>query len=96
MRKLFASINKEFLILKRDIEGILLIFFMPLLLVVIIALLQHRTFQSISESKIPIVVIDFDNDSLGSAFRNGIRNSAMFDVTEITEFDSILLEKARE
>jgi ABC-2 type transport system permease protein len=96
MRKLFVSIRKEALILKRDIEGILLIFFMPLLLVVVIALLQHRTFQSINESKIPIVIVDFDNDSLGFAFRNGIKESDMFDVTEITEKDSTLIEKARE
>jgi ABC-2 type transport system permease protein len=96
MQKLFISIWKETLLLKRDIEGILLIFFMPLLLVIVIALLQHRTFQNINESKIPIIVADFDNDSLGSAFRKGIKASPMFEVTEITQYDSTLLQKARE
>jgi ABC-2 type transport system permease protein len=96
MRKIFSSIKKESLILLRDIEGILLIFLMPLLLVVILTLLQHRTFQSINETKIPIIVADFDNDSLGSAFRNGIKKSSMFEVTEITEYDSSLLERARQ
>lgn len=95
MRKLFVSIKKEALILKRDIEGVLLIFFMPLLLVVVITLLQHRTFQSVNESQIPVVVVDFDNDSLGQSFRRGIKASPMFDVTVITELDSGLLEQAR-
>jgi len=95
MRKTIVSVKKESIILLRDIEGILLIFLMPLLLVVIIALLQHRTFQSINESKIPIVVANFDNDSLGHAFTYGIKSSAMFEVTEITTNDKDVLEKAR-
>ena len=95
MKKLFASIYKESLLLLRDIEGIVLIFFMPLCLVVVIALLQQRTFQNLDETKIPIVIVDHDNDSLGTAFRNGIKHFRMFEVTEITDSDPATLIEAR-
>jgi ABC-2 type transport system permease protein len=95
MKKLVASIYKESLLLIRDIEGIILIFFMPLCLVVVMALLQHRTFQNLEETKIPIVIVDHDNDSLGTAFRNGIKKSRMFEVTEITDTGSNTLSEAR-
>jgi ABC-2 type transport system permease protein len=95
MKKLLASVYKESILLTRDIEGVILMFFMPLCLVVVMALLQHRTFQNLEETKIPIVIVDRDNDSLGIAFRNGIRNSKMFEVTEITDRDTIALNKAR-
>ena len=49
MKKLIASVQKEFLLLMRDIEGVILMFFMPLCLVVVITLLQHRTFQNLEE-----------------------------------------------
>jgi ABC-2 type transport system permease protein len=95
MKKLLASLHKETILLRRDIEGVILIFIMPLILVIVIALLQQRTFQNLEESKIPIVIVDHDNDSLGIAFRNGIRNSKMFEITEITDRSQRALSEAR-
>ena len=43
MKKLFVSIYKEALLLVRDIEGVLVMFIMPLFLVVIIALYEKLT-----------------------------------------------------
>ncbi len=95
MRKLLIITLKEGLLLKRDIEGILLIFFMPILLVIVITLLQDRTFQSIHESKIPLVVVDFDLDSLGYSFIEGIKNTEMFSLTIINDKEKSSLENAR-
>lgn len=95
MKKLFVSIYKEGLLLLRDIEGVVLLFFMPVILVVIIALLQHRTFQSVMENKIPVVIIDSDNDTLGYSFRIGIKNSSMFEVTEIISNNAEIIERVR-
>jgi ABC-2 type transport system permease protein len=96
MKKLLASIHKETLLLKRDIEGVILLFIMPLSLVIVMALLQHRTFQILNESKIPVVIVDHDNDSLGISFCEGIKQSKVFDVTVITSHDSMLFEKAKQ
>ena len=95
MRKLSASIKKEALLIGRDIEGILLVFLMPLFLVIVITLLQHRTFQTVHESKIPLIIIDYDNDSLGTSFRVGMKKTEIFEITEITASNENALEQAR-
>lgn len=95
IRKYLISIQKEALLLIRDIEGIILIFLMPLILVLVVTLLQHRTFQNLSETKIPVIVLNYDNDSLGNAFSRGIRQSAVFEVTEITGTDTLQTQHAR-
>lgn len=95
IRKYLISIQKEALLLIRDIEGIILIFLMPLILVLVVTLLQHRTFQNLSETKIPVIVLNYDNDSLGNAFARGIRQSDVFEVTEITGTDTLQTQHAR-
>jgi ABC-2 type transport system permease protein len=95
MKKLLASTYKEALLLIRDIEGIALLNIMPIILVIVITLLQERSFQNILESKIKVVIVDFDNDSLGVAFRKGIKKSNVFETTEIISSDNIDLENAR-
>ncbi|MBN1186272.1 MAG: ABC transporter permease [Bacteroidales bacterium] len=95
MKKLLVSIYKEGILLIRDIEGVALLFIMPLALVIVLTLLQHRTFQNILESKIKVVVIDFDGDELGKHFREGIMKSNIFEVTAQIGDDSSLLEHAR-
>jgi len=69
---------------------------MPLILVLVVTLLQHRTFQNLSETKIPVIVLNYDHDSLGNAFSRGIRNSEVFEVTEIIGEDSLQTQKARQ
>ena len=96
MKKLLVSIKKEKLLIIRDIEGILLIFLMPLILVFVITLLQHRTFQTVLESKIPIVIVDCDNDSLGISFRKGIEKTNMFEISVINSENQNSLKQARE
>ena len=95
MRKLLVSAYKEALLLIRDIEGIALLNIMPIILVIVITLLQERSFQNILETKIKVVIVDFDNDSLGAAFRKGIKNSNVFETTEIVSSNNLVLNNAR-
>ncbi|MBA7525736.1 hypothetical protein ES705_17889 [subsurface metagenome] len=95
MKKLIVSTYKEFLLLARDIEGIVLLFLMPLTLVIVMTLIQDRSFKNVLESKIEVVIIDFDSDSLGFSFRKGIKESDIFEVTEYSTRDSSLLHQAR-
>ncbi len=96
MRRLIVSIYKEFLLLIRDIEGIALLFLMPITLVIVITLIQDRSFKNVFESKIEVVIIDSDSDSLGFSFRKGIKQSQIFNVTEYISQDSVSLDKARQ
>ncbi len=95
MKKLLVSVYKEGLLLLRDIEGVMVMFVMPLILVIVVALLQQKSFESISEEKIPVVIVDFDNELLSSSLKEGIASSNMFNITIIEGNDSSLLEKAK-
>ena len=59
--KLFMSVYKEFLILKRDIGGVIILFVMPLVLIITVTLIQDTTFKKVNDAKIPILLVDNDN-----------------------------------
>ena len=94
MRKLLVSVYKEGLLLLRDIEGVLVMFIMPLILVVIIALLQQKVFEA-PEDRIPIIIVDADNEKLSEALVQGLSDSYMFEVNLISNADSSKLKQAR-
>ncbi len=96
MRKFIESVKKEFLVLIRDFEGLSLMFIMPLILVFVITLLQERTYETVNETRIPIVLINNDMDSVGFAFTEGITNDDFFDVTIIEEADSLQMEQSKD
>lgn len=95
MRKLVISIQKEWRILYRDKEGLALLFLMPLILVFIITLLQESIYKNINETRIPIVLIDNDVDSVGFAFSRGVSENTFFDITLIRVADSEQFENAK-
>ena len=95
MRKLLASIQKEYRILVRDFEGLALMFIMPLVLVFVITILQEKTYQTINETRIPVVLIDNDMDSVGTAFTQGVTGNGFFEVTIIQNADSLQMINAR-
>lgn len=80
MRKIRATLNKELLLLFRDREGVLLLFLMPMILIVVMALIQHAPFQEYQERSIPMLYVDKDNDSLGTALETNIKRSKAFDL----------------
>lgn len=83
MHKLWASTYKEFLLLTRDIGGIAILFVMPLVLIITITLIQDSTFKSVTDSQIPILVVDNDQGNVSEIILNGLSESGSFQV--ITE-----------
>jgi len=83
MHKLLASAYKEFLLLTRDIGGISILFIMPLVLIVTITLIQDSSFQSVTETKIPILLVDNDNGSVSETILKGLDDSNIFEVIKI-------------
>ncbi|MDR3251773.1 MAG: ABC transporter permease [Tannerella sp.] len=75
MGKLQSLVYKDVLLLVRDRAGLCLMFLMPALLVVIMTYLQDSTFNSIQETRIPLLFINNDNDSLGFAVERQISSS---------------------
>ncbi|WP_178987434.1 ABC transporter permease [Winogradskyella schleiferi] len=87
MHKLLASAYKEFLLLTRDVGGISILFIMPLVLIVTITLIQDSSFQSISESKIPILLVDNDKGSVSETIVKGLNDSNIFEVIKLEKED---------
>src|SRR5688572_30015132 len=80
MHKLMASARKEFLLLIRDIGGIAILFVMPLILIVTITLIQDSTFKTVSDAKIPILVVNNDHGNVSETIMEGLKESNAFEV----------------
>ncbi len=91
--KLKASIIKEFLILIRDIPGLIVLFLMPAAMIIVISLVQDTTIQSLKGTKINILYINNDSDILGTTLLDGLKKSELFIIDEkkISEKDTKIL-----
>ncbi len=78
MRRSFATLRKELLILFRDKEGTLLLFLMPMVLIVVMALIQDAPFRDHQEKEIPLLYVDMDRDSLGVKLGRHLEASGVF------------------
>ena len=87
MLKLKASVIKEFLVLIRDIPGLIILFLMPAAMIIVVTLVQDNTLKSLSENKIKILYIDNDNDILSKSLKEGLLKSNIFEIdTAVTSF----------
>lgn len=80
MHKLAASIYKEFLLLARDPGGIAILFVMPLVLLITITLIQDSTFKTVSDTVIPVLVVDHDKDKVSENILKGLTTSNTFEI----------------
>ncbi len=97
MFKYFSAVKKEWLLLLRDRAGMIVLFAMPMFLVVLMSLLQENGWNSlVHESKVPIVFVNTDNDSLGLKIRNGLRDSNFFTIYDSIESKPATEESVRE
>ena len=92
MHKLLMSVYKEFLLLKRDIGGVVILFVMPLVLLITVTLIQDSTFKTISDSKIPILLVDNDKGKVSSTVFANLEQSNLF--TVVTKIDDELVTES--
>ncbi len=80
MRILRATIVKDIKILLRDRVGLFMMFFMPVLLVVVITSVQNSTFELVNNNKISLIIYDDDKDSLSTRLIESIRKVGLFNL----------------
>lgn len=90
------SVVKEFLLLKRDLGGLIILFIMPLVLVITVTLIQDSTFKTISDNKIPILLVDNDNGSVSKTVFENLEKSNLFSVVTQINNKPITEEVAKE
>jgi ABC-2 type transport system permease protein len=78
MQILKATIIKDLKILLRDRVGLFIMFFMPILLVIIITSVQNSAFELINNNQISLVVYNKDKGPLGAQMIEGIRKMGLF------------------
>jgi len=92
MFKFFCAFRKEWLILTRDVAGLIVLFLMPMVMVIILALVQEFGWNAISkEPKVNVLFIDEDKDSLGTLIHDGLISSRIFNL--VTKIDSVKVTK---
>ena len=94
--KIWMSVVKEFLLLKRDLGGLIILFIMPLVLVITVTLIQDSTFKTISDTKIPILLVDNDKGSVSKTVFDNLEKSNLFSVVTHIDNKPITEEVAKE
>ena len=93
--KILATIQKEFLLLIRDPGGVALIFLMPMILVIVMALIQDAPFRDYQEMKLEVIIVNEDNDSLGKkieeAFSGRSSNVVLVHKSDTVEAKNLVL-----
>ena len=84
--KIWMSIVKEFLLLKRDLGGLIILFIMPLILVITVTIIQDSTFKTVSDTKIQILLVDNDKGSVSKTVFDNLQKNNAFDI--ITQIDN--------
>jgi len=80
---------KEFLLLKRDFGGLIILFLMPLVLVITITIIQESTAQQIFNSQLSVLVIDNDKDDLSKSIINNLNQNKLLKVVD--KIDGVLV-----
>ena len=94
--KIWMSVVKEFLLLKRDLGGLIILFIMPLVLVITVTLIQDSTFKTISDNKIPILLVDKDQGTVSKTVFDNLEKSSLFTVVAQIDDKPITEEIAKE
>ncbi|WP_433765078.1 ABC transporter permease [Flavobacterium ginsenosidimutans] len=94
--KIWMSVVKEFLLLKRDLGGLIILFVMPLVLVIAVTLIQDSTFKAVTDSKIQILLVDKDKGSVSKTVFENLEKSKNFIIVTQIDHKPITEEIAKE
>jgi len=75
-----ASAYKDLLILSRDKAGLAILFFMPVMLIFIMTVIQDTAYSAMSQNKLSIIFVDNDRDSLGISIAEGLSSNQLCDL----------------
>jgi len=78
MHILRATIIKDSKILLRDRVGLFMMFFMPILLVIVITSVQNSTFELVNNNKVSLVVFNKDEGPMGNQLVDALRKIGLF------------------
>jgi ABC-2 type transport system permease protein len=95
MKKVLATIIKEWTLMRRDIAGLMLLFIMPVILIVVMALIEDAPFKDFQDYRFELLVADYDNNNLSAEIKSGLRQSKTFKVVDSVDGRPLTEEKLR-
>lgn len=95
MKKILATLVKEWKLLRRDFAGLMLLFVMPAVLIVVMALIQDAPFRDYQEVHFNLLLVDEDGGSLAQEIKAGLKQSKQFHVIEKTDDETLSHEKLK-
>lgn len=95
MRKIRATIIKEWNTLKRDLSGLALLFLMPILLIVIMALVQDAPFKDYRNVRYDILLKNEDKGKVATALLEGLKESNQFQIIENLKNKELSVEEIK-
>jgi ABC-2 type transport system permease protein len=96
LNKLYRSILKEFLLLRRDLGGVIILFIMPLILIFVVTLIQDNTFKSVNNAKIPILLVNKDKGNVSEEVYTNLEKSEVFTVVTKIDGNPLTEKQARD
>lgn len=96
MRKIIATFIKERILLFRDKVGVGILFIMPIILILIMALIQDAPFKEFQDLKMDILIVDQDAGVLGENIREGLLKSGQFKLIDSADKKLLTTQKAME
>ena len=96
MKKVTATLIKEWILLRRDIAGMMFLFLMPAILIVVMAMVQDAPFRDYQELRFDLLLVDDDHGSLASEIKNGLRQSKNFNVVDSLDGKPVTPEKLKQ
>lgn len=76
--KILNAIYKELLVLTRDRAGLAVLYIMPLVLIILMALIQDAPFRDYKDTHIPVLLVDQDNGELSELISEKLSETGMF------------------
>lgn len=93
MKKFRYLLYKDYLLLRRDVAGLMLMFLMPSVLVILMTLLQQSTFHAITDASVPLLLVNNDQGELGRTIDKELGSSGIFRVDRQIKGKTLSLEE---
>lgn len=93
MRGLKVFFIKDLLVVLRDKTGLMLLFFLPMCLVLVMTAMQDSAFSETAKQNIPIVVVNKDLGCMGHQIVTALEQSSMFTISELPELSTSQMEE---
>lgn len=94
-RRFKASAIKDLLILSRDKAGLAILFFMPVMLIFIMTVIQDSAYNTMSQSGLPVLFVDNDRDSLGLSIGHGLKSSGLVELVTMNNGEAYTVDEAQ-